>query len=137
MLERELFAKHKELNLDGKVFFAGLQTNVKPYFEAMDIFMMTSSFEGLPIALLEAMSMSCAVIATDAGGVKEVLRSDTDGILVTVDQWQTLPKSLLYLAENQKQLSYYQSQARKRVVNSFSIEVMVEQLEVLYLKQTQ
>jgi glycosyltransferase involved in cell wall biosynthesis len=39
----------------------------------MDIFMMTSEFEGLPVALLEAMSMECAVVCTDAGGIK---RSD-------------------------------------------------------------
>lgn len=136
-LEQELFAKHKELSLEGKVFFTGLQTNVKPYYEAMDVFMMTSSFEGLPIALLEAMSMNCAVVATDAGGVKEVLRPDTDGILVDVNNWQNLSKSLLYLSENQKELSYYKSQARKRVKESFSIGVMVEQLEALYLKQIQ
>lgn len=136
-LEAELFAKHKELDLEGKIFFTGLQTNVKPYYEAMDIFMMTSSFEGLPIALLEAMSMGCAVVSTDAGGVKEVLRPDTDGILVDVNNWQLLSNSLIQLSENQKELSYYQSQARERVKESFSINVMVEQLEALYLKQIQ
>lgn len=134
-LEQELFDKHKALNLEGKVIFTGLQVNVKPFYEAMDIFMMTSSFEGLPIALLEAMSMGCAVVSTDAGGIKEVLRTESDGILVAVDHWATLNSSLIALSTDANKLNYYQSQARKRVVKSFSIGIMVEQLEVLYLKQ--
>jgi glycosyltransferase involved in cell wall biosynthesis len=125
--------KHAALGLEGKVFFAGLQTNVKPYYEAMDIFMMSSSFEGLPIALLEAMSMSCAIVSTDAGGIKEVLRPDEDGSVVSVDDWKSLSKSIVALAEDNQKLQYYQSQARKRVVDSFSIEVMVHSLEKLYI----
>ena len=133
-LEQELFDKHKALHLEGKVIFTGLQVNVKPFYEAMDIFMMTSSFEGLPIALLEAMSMGCAVVSTNAGGVKEVLQPEIDGILVDVDQWSVLKSELSALSNNEKQLNYYQVQARKRVVASFSIGVMVEQLENYYLK---
>ena len=137
-LEPMLLEKHKELGLEEKVFFAGLQTNVKPFYEAMDVFMMSSSFEGLPIALLEAMSMSCAIVSTDAGGIKEVLRNNAeDGILVDVDRWKTLAISLLHLSENKKKMSHYQSQARERVAEFFSIGVMVKQLETLYLKQMQ
>jgi glycosyltransferase involved in cell wall biosynthesis len=132
-LEPMLKEKHAALGLEGKVFFAGLQTNVKPYYEAMDVFMMSSSFEGLPIALLEAMSMGCAIVSTDAGGIKEVLRPEKDGFLVSVDEWKSLSKSIVALAEDEEKLQYYQSKARERVVNSFSIEVMVNALENLYL----
>ncbi|MCX6172174.1 MAG: glycosyltransferase, partial [Flavobacterium sp.] len=131
--EPMLKEKHAALGLDGKVFFMGLQANVQPYYEAMDIFMMSSSFEGLPIALLEAMSMGCAIVSTDAGGIKEVLRPDEDGFVVSVDDWKSLSKSIVALAEDENKLHHYQSQARKRVVDSFSIEVMVTALEKLYL----
>ena len=79
-LEEEIKKEWKRLELENAVFFPGLKTDVKPYFEAMDIFMMSSSFEGLPIALLEAMSMECAVVSTDAGGIKEVIRNKEDGV---------------------------------------------------------
>jgi glycosyltransferase involved in cell wall biosynthesis len=102
----------------------------------MDIFMMSSSFEGLPIALLEAMSMQCAILSTDAGGIKEVLRPDQDGFVVSVDNWSSLSKSIVALAEDDQKLKDYQSLARQRVVESFSIEVMVHSLEKLYLEQT-
>lgn len=133
-LEEELFAKHKELNLEGRVFFTGLQTEVKPYFQAIDVFMMTSSFEGLPIALLESMSMGCAVISTNAGGVKEVIRNEEDGVLVDVKDWESLSSILLELSEDKERIEYYQQQARKRVKDRFSIEKMVQDLEKLYKK---
>jgi glycosyltransferase involved in cell wall biosynthesis len=56
-LKEELLKHRTQLGLDEKVIMPGLQTEVKPWFSVMDIFMMTSVFEGLPIAMLEAMSM--------------------------------------------------------------------------------
>ncbi len=132
ILEPEIYAKHKELNLEGKVFFSGIQTNVKPYYEAMDIFMMSSSFEGLPIALLEAMSMGCAIVSTDAGGIKEVLKNNENGIMVGVEDWKMLSNSILDLSQNPSQLANFQIEARKRVEDDFSIKAMVAQLEILY-----
>lgn len=134
-LEPMLKEKNAALGLEGKVFFTGLQTNVKPYYEAMDVFMMSSSFEGLPIALLEAMSMGCAIVSTDAGGIKEVLRPDKDGFVVSVDDWKSLSRLIVALAEDKNKIQHFQSKARKRVVDSFSIEVMVTALEKLYLEQ--
>jgi glycosyltransferase involved in cell wall biosynthesis len=131
-LEVELKTKHQDLQLEGKVFFAGLQTNVKPYYEVMDVFMMSSSFEGLPIALLEAMSMECAIVTTDAGGIKEVIRTNEDGLIVGIDDWQSLSDSVLALSQDQQQLAFYQSTARKRAADSFSINAMVKQLESYY-----
>lgn len=136
ILEEEIRAKHASLNIDSRVFFAGLQTQVKPYYEAMDIFMMCSSFEGLPIALLEAMSMGCAIVSTNAGGIKEVLHHDVDGLMVDVADWPHLSSSILELAENAPKLDYLQAQARKRAEASFSIDAMVTQLESLYLCHT-
>jgi len=133
-LESTLFEKHKTLGLEGKVFFTGLQSEVKPYYEAMNAFMMSSSFEGLPIALLEAMSMGCAILSTNAGGVKEVLRNNEDGLLVAVDDWKELTRLLVDLSKDSEKLVSFQNKSRERVVASFSIEAMVGQLETLYLQ---
>ena len=131
-LENEIKTKWRQLGLEGTVFLVGLQTNVKPYFEAMDIFMMSSSFEGLPIALLEAMSMECAVVSTDAGGIKEVIRANKDGLVVPVDEWQKLTSKVQSLIDNNGKLSKFKRAARKRVVDSFSLKRMVEELERYY-----
>ncbi len=132
-LEKEIKNQLTKLNLKEKVLLTGLQTDVKPYFNAMDIFMMSSSFEGLPIALLEAMSMECAIVTTDAGGIKEVIRHEQDGLLCNVNDWKKLPDLLHNLIDDQKLLNLYQKNARKRVIDSFSLKSMVKQLEDVYL----
>jgi glycosyltransferase involved in cell wall biosynthesis len=134
-LEPMLKEKHAALGLEGKVFFVGLQTEVKPYYEAMDAFMMSSSFEGLPIALLEAMSMECAILSTNAGGIKEVIQTKVDGFMVDVDAWEHLTELLVDLSNDSKKLANFQSKARQRVVSSFGIDTMVGRIETIYLQQ--
>lgn len=136
-LKEEIMQTVKDLNLEKRVFFPGLKTNVKPYFEAMDIFMMSSSFEGLPIALLESMSMECAIISTNAGGIKEVIRSNEDGLLCEVDKWEKLVELGNELINDPDKLRLLKGKARLRVVEAFSMESMVSQLEQNYLKYSQ
>lgn len=132
-LEGEIKEELRRLDLEEKVFFPGLKTDVKPYQEAMDIFMMSSSFEGLPLALLEAMSMECAVVSTRAGGIKEVIRDGVDGLTCEVDQWQQLPRLCQVLIDDPGKLSRLKRAARERVVDSFSLAAMVGSLEEEYL----
>jgi glycosyltransferase involved in cell wall biosynthesis len=132
-LEEEIKAELIKLKLEKKVFFPGLKSDVKPYFSAMDIFMMSSSFEGLPIALLEAMSMECAIVSTDAGGIKEVIRNGEDGLICKVDEWMKLSGLCQVLIEDPEKLCKYKKAARERVVNNFSLRRMVDELEEIYL----
>ncbi len=131
-LEQEVHAEVERLNLNESVFFPGLQTNVKPYFEAMDVFMMSSSFEGLPIALLEAMSMECAIISTNAGGIKEVIRDGKDGLLCDVNQWKDLEVLANKVISDQKLMKELGANARERVKSEFSMVKMVKELEENY-----
>jgi L-malate glycosyltransferase len=131
-LESEIKTEVRRLELESKVFFPGIQTDVKPYFNATDIFMMSSSFEGLPIALLEAMSMECAVITTDAGGIKEVIRDEVDGLVCDVENWNNLESMAQYLIDYPLKLKEYKKASRVRVQKNFSLEKMVEELEAKY-----
>ena len=133
-LEKEIKEKIKALKLKGRVILPGLQTDVKPYFNMMDIFMMSSSFEGLPIALLEAMSMECAVVSTDAGGIKQVIRDEKDGMLCPVEQWKKLNELAEQLINNPKKLNLLKKNARKRIMDNFSMDKMVGELEEIYQK---
>lgn len=132
-LEEEIKEELYRLNLEDRVKFPGLQTNVKPYFSAMDIFMMSSSFEGLPIALLEAMSMECAIVSTDAGGIKEVIRDNYDGLTCKVEEWMRLSDLCQVLIDDPEKLNRFKKAARERAVNSFSLNRMVDSLEEIYL----
>jgi glycosyltransferase involved in cell wall biosynthesis len=131
-LKPEIVQRVKEFKLEGRVHLAGLQTEVRPWFSAMDIFMMSSIFEGLPIALLEAMSMACAIATTDAGGIKEVIRHEVDGLMVPVDQWKSLSDLLTTLANDDERRRMLGTAARARVIQTFGMDRMVESLERLY-----
>ncbi|MDO6390240.1 glycosyltransferase [Pontibacter sp. BT731] len=132
-LKEELLAKRKALGIEERLHMPGLKTDVKPYFSMMDIYMMSSIFEGLPIALLEAMSCSCAVISTKAGGVGEVVEHGKSGLLCEVDNYTKLIDYGVQLIQNQEQCVALAAGARKRVQADFSINKMAKQLEDLYL----
>jgi glycosyltransferase involved in cell wall biosynthesis len=119
--------------MEDKIIFPGLQTDVLPWMSAMDIFMMTSSFEGLPIALLEAMSMECAIVTTDAGGIKELVRDGNDGFMKPVNEWMDLQQPLGLLISQPELLKEFGQKSRNRVIESFSITAMVDQIEKIYL----
>jgi glycosyltransferase involved in cell wall biosynthesis len=131
-LKADIQSYLKEQGMEEKILFPGLQTNVLPWLSAMDIFMMTSIFEGLPVALLEAMSMECAVVCTDAGGIKEVVRNNIDGFMVPVNEWKDLEKPLTHLLGNPEEIKVYAKKARQRVEEAFSLKVMVREIEEVY-----
>jgi glycosyltransferase involved in cell wall biosynthesis len=132
-LKDDILAKRRELNLEDRVTMGGLQTEVRPWLSAMDVYMMSSVFEGLPIALLEAMSMECAIVSTDAGGIKEVIRNNRDGLIVDVERYRDLPDRVAAL-RSEPDRRRFAIQARRRVEESFSLQTMVQELETLYLQ---
>ncbi|MCK6618766.1 MAG: glycosyltransferase [Cyclobacteriaceae bacterium] len=132
-LKRELLEHRSRLNLDQKVVMPGLQIDVKPWYSAMDIFMMTSVFEGLPVALLEAMSMQCAVVTTNAGGIKQVIRNSKDGIVVDTEEWDKLSDAIQQLAVDDIMRKALGEAARLRVLEVFNLQRMVRELEDLYI----
>lgn len=131
-LREEIHAKAKALGTEKYVFFAGLQAETRPYFTAMDMFMMSSEFEGLPIALLEAMSMNCVPACTAAGGIPEVITDGENGVLVPVQQPMQLVERLSQLLQQPGRVAQMKQAARETVINSFSMKKMVGELEIIY-----
>jgi glycosyltransferase involved in cell wall biosynthesis/protein-tyrosine-phosphatase len=81
-LSAELHAMAVALRVDGACLFAGHRTDVHDLLAAMDVFVLPSLSEGIPMALLEAMALGTPVVATAVGGVPEVVRHRANGLLV-------------------------------------------------------
>jgi glycosyltransferase involved in cell wall biosynthesis len=124
--------KRTELGLEEDVLMPGLQTNTIDWFSAMDIYMMCSVFEGLPIALLEAMSCELPVVTTNAGGIGEVIRHEVDGLLTGVDTPNDLIQHASSLITNDAFRNQLASASRQRVADAFGMEKMVRELESRY-----
>jgi glycosyltransferase involved in cell wall biosynthesis len=81
-LEDELRALAAQHGVADRVVFAGSRDDVFALLPAFDVFALSSRFEGLPIALLEAMAAGVAPVATRVGGIPEVITDGRDGLLV-------------------------------------------------------
>jgi len=131
-LRGELEGEAKRLGIEEAVHFAGLQQDVRPWLSAMDAYMMSSSFEGLPVALLEAMAMEIPAVATAVGGVPEAVTDGVTGYLVEPGHPEELASRLEMLFSDKGLRGLMGSAGRKKVSESFSIKGMGRAIEELY-----
>jgi len=80
-LEENLFKLAKDLDISDKVCFFGYHDNASKYLPLMDVYVNSSRSEGMPITLLEAMRSGCPIVATNVGGVSEMLNNGEYGVL--------------------------------------------------------
>lgn len=122
----------EQLNIEGRIHFVGIQTDTPLWLSVFDIFMMSSDFEGLPLALLEAMSSGCCIVATEAGGVPEVVVHQKQALLAPVGHLPALVDNLRLACSEQGLRIQISTSARERAVLHFSLTSMVNTLETLY-----
>lgn len=99
-LRLQLAKRVKELGLVTAVEFLGERPNVKELLARADIFVLSSLWEGMPNAMLEAMAVGLPVIATAVGGVPEIIRDGENGVLVPPQRAEMLGGAILGLIEN-------------------------------------
>lgn len=110
----------------------GVQKNVIPYLSIMDLYLSTSAFEGLPIAMLEAMSCKVPVVATRAGGIGEVVQHGIQGYLSEIDDFHELVDYAVKILGDSDLQEKMAKAARLRVKEQFSMNKMVQELEEVY-----
>ena len=118
--------------LQANMHLVGLQEETRPYFAAMDAYLMTSDFEGQPIALLEAMSMSLPPVVTAVGGIPEVVESGENGFLAGAADKDSLANGVIRLLQDGELRKQLGTSARETIVRGFSIERMQRELEAIY-----
>lgn len=122
--------KIKSHNLQKDIILAGHREDIALCLSVMDIFVLPSYREGMPISILEAMAMKLPVIATNIKGCKEEITPAT-GILVSVKQTSQLYNAIMKLLYNPKLSKSMGIAGRKRVQMYFSTkQAIVKQLEV-------
>lgn len=131
-LREELVLRARDLGLQDRVHFPGLLEDVRAYLAAMDVFMISSMFEGLPLALLESMSMECGVVATTVGGIPEVVRHGENGFLVEPGRPGELARFASRLLSTPGLGERMGEAARDTVVEGFGLKRMTRQLESIY-----
>ncbi len=120
--------------MDKRIRFLGSIVPADPYYECMDIFMLTSNSEGCPMAVLEAMSHGLPIVATRVGGVPEVVEGGKNGYLVPAGDRHLLVKTLYNLVQDAG-LREQMGQISRQIINErFDLTEILGQLERVYLE---
>jgi glycosyltransferase involved in cell wall biosynthesis len=123
--EREkLEARVRELGLHDSVIFAGSQHNdeLPEFYAAADIVAIPSLKEATSIAGLEAMASACAVVATNVGGLPEIIEAGVSGLLVSPRDPEALGRAITHLIETPELRTQLGLAARARVEQKFTWE---------------
>jgi len=121
-----------DAGLGGVVHLLGWRDDVPELLAAMDLFVLTSLFEGLPRVVLQAMAASVPVVATDTGGVAEVILDGETGRLVPPGDPAAAAEAIVALARDGDTRRRLAASARSRLGEEFTSRRMVSDLEDLY-----
>ncbi len=130
-LREELSAERKRLKLEKNVFFLGHIPDVEDLLAAADLFVLPSLKEPFGIVLLEAMAARLPIVATNAGGVPEIIK-DESGILVPPNDSGALAAAIDKLLNDTDYQRTLVNNAFQRVSTEFSIKKMVDLTDELY-----
>jgi L-malate glycosyltransferase len=127
-LERQI----KDLGLERHVVLTGFRADALGLMKSFDLFVMSSLTEGLGSAILEAMAASRPVVATRAGGIPEVVRDNTTGLIVPPHDEPTLATAIVRLLQDPALRDRFGQAGRQRVVDEFSVERLVNGTASVY-----
>lgn len=131
-LEGELRARAAELDVANRVRFLGFRTDVADMIAAADVFCLSSVWEGVPLAAMEAVQLGTPVVATDVGGTGELIADRVSGRLVPPGDPAALAAAITeVLADEDARRSYAQA-ARATLARDFSTDRMLERLREIY-----
>ena len=129
---QELLDLAERLSVRDRLVLVGFQDEVAPLLNAMDLFILPSHTEGLPITILEAMAAGRPVVATSVGGIPEVVRDGETGILIHSRDPEGLAEAVIRLLEAPRLARAMGEEGRKRVEALFTMEAEAGRTSMVY-----
>ncbi|HCA42546.1 MAG TPA: hypothetical protein DEP28_04755 [Bacteroidetes bacterium] len=131
-LKEDCIKLANKLNISDKIKFMNFTSDVKQVLNSIDVFVLQSYWEVVPLGLLEAMSMERYCIASDIEGTKEALVNNENGFLIPVNDSKSLSEKINYIFSNKDKLIDIKINARKTVVNNFNLKNLIKENEKIY-----
>jgi glycosyltransferase involved in cell wall biosynthesis len=132
----ELLARAKRLGIDTRVECPGWLSaeGMSRELSRATVFTLPSHAEGVPMALLEAMSRGLPVLTTPVGGIPEVVQSDRNGLLVPPGNIDAIEQALVRLLSSPDERAALGTAARATIAEKFALSAIIEQLAALYVQ---
>ena len=124
--------KYIFLNNISNVTLTGLKNNVYEYLQISDVFLSTSLYEGMPISVLEAMSVGLPIIATNVIGNKDTIEHGISGYLYNLGEIKVAKDFILYLINNEDLRKKMSIESQRRQRSHFSLDTMINKYRILY-----
>lgn len=142
-LRMELEKYAEEIGVRGQVCFTGWIRDVASVYKALDVLVLTSLNEGTPVSLIEGMASGIPVIATDVGGVRDLMgvidnesgqgyKEAQHGFLVSSGDSEAMGKILIDFLQNPQRQQILAQRARDFVLKQYSLDRLVRDLDGLY-----
>jgi len=130
--KRNLMEVVRKLRIENSVIFIGFRKNIVSIIKISDIVVLTSKWEGMPNLILEGMTLKKAVISTDVGGSKEIIKDGINGFLLKYGDKNALVDKILYLYKNPGIREKMGEEGYEIVKKKFNLFEKIKEYEKIY-----
>ena len=131
---QRLTALRDSLGIRERFHFLGFRRAERQLLSDFDLFVSSSSSEGLPLSFLEAMACGLCVVATERGGAQEVVDDQTTGLLAPIKNPPALAAAILRALQDAELRKRLAAAGRQRVIQEFSLDTTIEAYRSLYAR---
>lgn len=128
--------KIKDYGLDDNIIPLGLLNNLEDYMAASDInivpFLDTVGIVDYPTSMIEFMAIGKPIIATDVGGIPEIVKNGKNGMIIEKNNPKKLADAILHMVKNKKQSQSMGEESLKIIHEEFDVDIVTEEMEKLY-----
>lgn len=133
-LKNQMQALVRKKHLEEHVYFLGYQAHITAIIKQLDLVAMPSRWEGFPLTPIEVFAMGRTLVASDIGGINEIVEDGRNGLLVEKDDPKLLSEGLEVLLLNEEMRRNLEQQARIDYEERYSYDSFLEQYMHLYKK---
>lgn len=122
----------REIGVSQNTFFIGERSDIVPHLELMSIFVLSSLSEGMPVSILEALSLARPVVATRVGGIPELIEDGVNGLLIESRSPSVLASAVTRLLSDKALARRLGLKGRGVARNQFTVKRMVKEIEKVF-----
>jgi glycosyltransferase involved in cell wall biosynthesis len=132
-LQGFLSTKIQELTIADSVIYAGFRKDIPAVMHAIDVLILPSHAEGFGYVLIEAMAAAKPIVATNVGGIPEIVKQGETGFLIGARQPHQLAEAIVTVLQNETLQRRLGNNGREVVLERFALESMVSHIESIFL----